>query len=260
MPPQLRTLAQGGLCHSLGGMPSIDLNADLGEGGANDAALIALASSANIACGGHAGDGETMRAAVTACLTAGVAIGAHPGYEDREHFGRREMEMEPEAVSEMVARQVMRLAEIAPGIHHVKPHGALYNQADRDPALAAAVAEGVRRVVSGCAFYVPPGGALAAAGDAAGLVVCPEGFMDRRYRDDGTLVPRSEAGAVIHDSCTAVAQALQIACNGHVQSVTGNRIPLPCRTLCVHGDSPQALELLETVRHALEAAGFIIRA
>ena len=241
-------------------MPTIDLNADLGEGGANDAALIALASSANIACGGHAGDEETMRAAIAACLAAGVAIGAHPGYEDREHFGRREMPMEPAAVAEMVVRQVSRLAALAGGaIHHVKPHGALYNQADRDRSLAEAVAEGVVRSAPGCEFYVPPGGALAAAGEAAGLIVRPEGFADRRYRENGTLVPRGEPGAVIEDADEAVAQALQIACAARVETVAGAWFPLPARTLCVHGDSPQSVALLRAVRATLEAAGFTIQ-
>jgi 5-oxoprolinase (ATP-hydrolysing) subunit A len=241
-------------------MRAIDLNADLGEGGSQDAALIALASSVNIACGGHAGDEETMENAVEAALAAGVAIGAHPGYEDREHFGRRAMDLEPAAVAELVSRQVGRLAEIAAGIHHVKPHGALYHQADRDPALAAAVAEGVRRIVPGCGFYVPPAGALAAAGEAAGLAVWAEGFVDRRYQENGMLVPRGEPGAVIGDAEEAIAQALHIACEQRVKTVAGTWFPLPARTLCVHGDSPQAVELLGAVRRALEAAGFTIRA
>jgi UPF0271 protein len=241
-------------------MRTIDLNADLGEGGSQDAALMALASSVNIACGGHAGDEETMEEAVELALEAGVAIGAHPGYEDREHFGRRPMNLDPGELADLVSRQVGRLAEIAAGIHHVKPHGALYNQADRDPALAAAVAEGVKRIVPGCGFYVPPGGALAAAGEAAGLTVWPEGFVDRRYLENGALVPRGDPGAVIGDLDEAIAQAMQIACEQRVMTIAGIRIPLPARTLCVHGDSPRAVGLLEAARRALEAGGFTIRA
>lgn len=241
-------------------MPTIDLNADLGEGGSQDAALLALVSSANIACGGHAGDEETMEETVEAALEAGVAIGAHPGYEDRGNFGRQPMALDPAAVTDLVARQVGRLAEIAAGIHHVKPHGALYNQADQDSALAIAVAEGVKRIVPGCAFYVPPGGALAAAGEAAGLEVRAEGFVDRRYRENGTLIPRGKPAAVIEDIDEAVAQALLIACKGRVRTVAGTWFPLPAKTLCVHGDSPRAAELLGAVRKALEAAGFTIRA
>ncbi len=241
-------------------MLTIDLNADLGEGGSQDAALLALCSSANIACGGHAGDEQTMEETVEEALEAGVAIGAHPGYEDRENFGRRPMDLNPAAVADLVSRQVGRLAEIAAGIHHVKPHGALYHQADRDPQLAAAVAEGVKRIMPGCGFYVPPGGALAAAGEAAGLDVWPEGFVDRRYQENGTLVPRGEPGAIIGDIDEAIAQALQTASKGRVKTITGTWLPLPAKTLCVHGDSPQAVELLGAVRQALQAAGFSIRA
>jgi UPF0271 protein len=233
----------------------MDLNADIGEGGLRDAALIALVSSANIACGGHAGDESSMRAAIDACLAAGVVIGAHPGYEDRENLGRRSMNLAPSAVADLVTRQVSRMAEMtarAGGVvHHVKPHGALYLQADLDPALASAVAEGVALVLPGCGFYVPPGGCLAAAGADAGLQVKAEGFMDRRYAENGQLVSRSQADAVIDDVGEAVTQALQIIRERSVKTVTGSSFPLTVQTLCVHGDSPQALEILRAVRHAL---------
>jgi UPF0271 protein len=240
-------------------MRTIDLNVDLGEGGSHDAELIAWASSANIACGGHAGDEATMRAAVSACQSAGVAIGAHPGYEDREHYGRRPIHLTAEEVSELVRRQIRRLAEIGAVIDHVKPHGALYHQADADPALAAAVAEAVRCELPGCRFYVPPGGALERAGKNAGLAVIEEGFVDRRYRHDGKLVPRGETGAVIHEPETAVAQALEIALRKQVVTMCNQYVSLPARTLCVHGDGPDAVVLLKAVRQALEAAGFTIR-
>lgn len=234
-------------------MRVIDLNADLGEGGSQDAALIALVSSANIACGGHAGDQTTMRAAIDACLAAGVAIGAHPGYEDREHFGRRALEISPAAVTDLVVRQVARLAEMTT-LHHVKPHGALYNQADRDPELAAAVVEGVASVVPGCLFYAPPGGALAAAAKIAGLQLQAEGFADRRYTESGDLVPRGKAGAMIEEVRAAVAQAMQIVCKARVQTTAGTWLPLPAQTLCVHGDSLLAVETLRAVRQAFIAA------
>jgi UPF0271 protein len=243
-------------------MRTIDLNVDLGEGGFQDAALIALASSANIACGGHAGDEGTMRSAIASCLAMGVAIGAHPGYDDPEHFGRRLLELRPAEIEDLVSRQVGRLAEFADQaggrVHHVKPHGALYNQADRDPEMASAVAEGVRRIHPGCGLYVPPGGALAAAGAAVGLRVIAEGFVDRRYQENGSLVPRSQAGAVIEDIEAAVANALQIACENRVVSVSEVMIPLAARTLCVHGDGAQAVLLLRAVRTALENEGFTI--
>lgn len=243
-------------------MRSIDLNVDLGEGGEHDGELIALASSANIACGGHAGDESTMRCAIACCLANGVAIGAHPGYEDPGHFGRRALELRPSEIEELVCRQVIRLAEIAAResapVHHVKPHGVLYNQADRNPEIASAVVDGVKRILPGCGFYVPPGGALATAGRAAGLRVTGEGFADRSYQDDGSLVPRGQAGAVIEDIETAVAQALRIACEGRVTTASGAIIPLAARTLCVHGDGAQAVLLLRAVRGALEQAGFAI--
>jgi UPF0271 protein len=245
-------------------MRTIDLNADLGEGGSHDAELIALASSANIACGGHAGNETIMRGAIQAAIVAGVAIGAHPGYEDRLHFGRRALQIEPSDVTDLVSRQIESLAGwtalAGAQIHHVKPHGALYLQADGSPLLAAAVAEGVRRVLPGCGFYVPPSGALADAGRAAGLAVQGEGFVDRRYRSDGALVPRGEPGAVIDDIDEAVAQALEIACNHQVRTVAGTLRALTGSTLCVHGDGTDAVALLRAVRNALEAAGFSIRA
>jgi UPF0271 protein len=244
-------------------MHSIDLNVDLGEGGMEDAALIALASSANIACGGHAGDDQTMRTAIQAALNAGVAVGAHPGYEDREHFGRRALDLPLAEVTEMVARQLLRLqeiaAEIGAEIHHVKPHGALYLQAHRDAALAEAVVGGVRRWLPGCAFYVPPGGELAKAGERGGLRVIPEGFVDRRYGENGDLLPRSQPDAIIQDLSTAIAQATEIALHQRVASVSGNFIPLPAATLCVHGDGFHAAATLQAVQAALKASGVAIR-
>jgi len=245
-------------------MRSIDLNADLGEGGSHDAELIACASSANIACGGHAGDETTMHNAIKACIAHGAAIGAHPGHEDPEHFGRRALDLTPAEVAESVKRQIARLAEIAEKhgarIHHVKPHGALYNQADRDPELAMAVASAVRSILPGCAFYVPPSGALAAAGKASGLMVRGEGFADRLYQADGSLAARGTSGAVIDDIETAVAQALLIAREHVVATSSGSRFPIAAETLCIHGDGAKAVGMLRAVRSALEAAGFRIRA
>ncbi len=245
-------------------MRTIDLNADLGEGGAHDAALIALASSANIACGGHAGNEETMCSAIGMALAAGVAIGAHPGYEDPEHFGRRFLNLPPGEVRDLVSRQVERLAALSERagvvLHHVKPHGALYLQADRDAALAREVAEGVKRIVPSRGFYVPPGGNLEMAGNEAGLVVRAEGFVDRRYGRDGKLLPRSETGAVIEDIAMAASQALELAVRRRVETMEGVWFPLHAQTLCVHGDGPQAVAMMREVRRALEDAGFTILA
>lgn len=246
------------------GKPGIDLNADLGEGGARDAELLALASSANIACGGHAGDEGSMRAAIAAALARGTALGAHPGYEDRAHFGRRPLRLPPAEVADLVSRQVERLATLASAaggsLHHVKPHGALYHQAGQDPDLAAAVAAGVRRVAPGVQFYVPPAGLLAIAGGDAGLIIRAEGFADRRYQAGGGLVPRSEPGAVMENAAEAAAQAWEIARHGRVRHRDGGWLSLPAETLCVHGDGESAVGILAQVRRVLEAGGFEIRA
>jgi UPF0271 protein len=231
-------------------MRMIDLNADLGEGGSEDELLLGLVSSCNIACGGHAGSDEIMRRTLARALAAGVAIGAHPGYEDRENFGRRELQMTPQAVTELVVRQVGKLAALAQetgaSLDHVKPHGALYHQANRDLSLAAAVIAGVLEISPALQLYAPPDGALAAAARAAGVIVRAEGFADRRYQNDGSLQPRSQPGAVIEDPAEAVAQALALAGSGRFE------------TLCVHGDGAHAATLLRAVRSALENAGFRI--
>lgn len=232
-------------------MRSIDLNADLGEGGPEDEALIGLVSSANIACGGHAGDEETMRRSIRWAKAAGVAIGAHPGYEDPEHFGRRAMVLPLDTVTELVERQVKKLATLAAEegatLHHVKPHGALYHQAGRDPLLADAVVTGIKKVSPELILFAQPGTALAKEAEKAGLTVCTEGFADRRYRDDGSLMPRGEPGAVIKDVESAVAQAMEIVSSGRME------------TLCVHGDGTTATAILSALRGRLDEAGLAVR-
>jgi UPF0271 protein len=223
-------------------MKRIDLNTDLGEGGADDTALLELVDSANIACGGHAGSEEIMRRTIGLAIAAGVAAGAHPGYEDRENFGRREMELPPDSVTDLVARQVEIFAAATGGtVHHVKPHGALYNQANRDASLALAVVRGIQKISPGAMLYALPASALAAAGLAAGMTVRTEGFADRRYQADGSLVPRGDPAAVISDVAEAVAQALKLARSGCID------------TLCVHGDGPRALAILRALRAAFPA-------
>jgi len=232
-------------------MRLIDLNADLGEGGSEDEALLALVSSANIACGGHAGDETTMRRAIELAMASGVAIGAHPSYEDRDHFGRRALVLPLDRITDLVRHQVEKLAAIAADmgaeLHHVKAHGSLYNQADRDAPLADAVVRGITAISSDLMLYAPPAGALAAAGRAAGLTICAEGFADRRYLENGALMPRAEPGAVISNVEEAVAQSMEIVANGVVE------------TLCVHGDGPTAVAILRALRGRLEATGHTIR-
>lgn len=229
----------------------IDLNADLGEGGTEDEALLGLVSSANIACGGHAGDEATMRRSIQLALASGVAIGAHPGYEDPEHFGRRAMTLPLEKVTDLVRRQVGKLAELAveagTKLHHVKPHGALYNQAGRDASLATALVQGITAISPDLILYAQPGSELEKAGRKAGLTVCPEGFADRRYRDDGTLMPRGEPGAVIKEVDVAVEQAMTIISNGTVD------------TVCVHGDGVTAVSILKVLREKLGESGLNVR-
>ncbi|MDB4142279.1 LamB/YcsF family protein [bacterium] len=216
---------------------TIDLNVDLGEGGANDETLTALASSVNIACGGHAGDDETMVRAVELALLHGSAIGAHPSYDDPENFGRRALDLPLDEVTASVARQVAALAQHA-DLHHVKPHGALYNQAQNDPDLAHAIIVGISQILPSTLIYTLPQGALAQAALNAGHRVAGEGFIDRGYQSNGQLIPRSEPGALL-DGEAAIAQARRLAQRSDIA------------TLCVHSDSPEALHLLKKVRESL---------
>jgi 5-oxoprolinase (ATP-hydrolysing) subunit A len=224
-------------------MRCIDLNADLGEGGTEDDALVHLVTSANIACGGHAGDEEMMRRSIHLAFAHGVHIGAHPGYEDRENFGRRAMTLPLEQVTALVRQQVTKLADFAVAagtrLHHVKPHGALYHQAGRDAHLANALVLGLTGISPELILYAQPGSELDKAGQAAGFKIFAEGFADRRYRDDGTLMPRGEPGAAFKEVDAAVTQALAIISNGKFD------------TLCVHGDGVTAVSILKTLHARL---------
>jgi UPF0271 protein len=242
----------------------VDLNADLGEGAPDDAALLALVSSANIACGWHAGDARLMQATVAAALARGVAIGAHPSYPDREHFGRREMLLTPAEVRADLIYQIGALDALvrAAGgrLHHVKPHGALYNQAARDPALADAIAAAVLDIDPSLAVYGLAGGELLRAAERAGLRAVAEVFADRGYRADGSLVPRSQPGALIDDVGNAVARTLRMVREGVVAAVSGETVPLQAQTLCLHGDGPHALAFARAIHQALTDAGIDLRA
>ena len=241
----------------------VDLNADLGEGAPDDAELLALVSSANIACGWHAGDARLMQATVTAALARGVAIGAHPSYPDRENFGRSEMQLAPADVRADLIYQIGALDALvrAAGgrLHHVKPHGALYNQAARDPALADAIAAAVLDVNPALAVYGLAGGELLRAAERAGLRAVAEVFADRGYRADGSLVPRSQPGAFVEDTDAAVARTLRMVREGVVQAVTGETVPLQVQTICLHGDGPHALAFARALNQALTQAGVQLR-
>lgn len=237
----------------------IDFNCDLGEGCGDDAAIIPLITSASIACGGHAGDESTMRTTLRLCREHGVAAGAHPGYPDRANFGRDALPLSPSEVGELITSQVAALAEIAASegirLAHVKPHGALYNVAARDPAVAGAIAEAVARIDPRLALFALSGSRLTAAGQAAGLRVAHEVFAERRYEADGSLTPRTHADAVIHDLEDAIAQVRGFVRNGTVIARNGEQVPLRADTLCLHGDRADAARFARSIRDALEADG-----
>lgn len=241
-------------------MKTIDLNVDLGEGGEYDAALMALASSVNIACAGHAGDEESIRRAVEIAVQARVAIGAHPGYEDPENFGRKPMMLSEDEIRSLMLRQLERFLRIHPQLHHVKPHGALYNQSNQNETMAQALVAAIAEVQPDTILYCPPDGSLATAAARINLATCAEGFIDRRYQEDGNLCPRSDDRALIESADEAVSQALRIAIHRTVTTPSGTAIPMGAKTLCVHGDSPSAVELLRLTRASLEAAGVCIMA
>jgi UPF0271 protein len=242
---------------------SIDLNADVGEGFYSDAELVPLVTSVNIACGAHAGDTDTMRATVLLALRHGAAVGAHPGFADRTHFGRRELAVTPAAAAELVSSQLGVLQAIAArlgaGVAHVKLHGALYNLAARDRAIADAVAGAVLRTRASCGLVALAGSQLILAGRGAGLRVIGEGFADRVYLADGSLAPRSLPGSVISDEHAAARQALRIAGEGSVISSDGTLVPISAQTICIHGDTPGAPSRARRIRAELEEAGIAIR-
>ena len=250
-------------------MGRVDLNADVGESfGAyvlgQDQALIAVVSSANVACGFHAGDPSVMRATVRLAREHHVAVGAHPGFPDLVGFGRRDMQVAPGQLEDLVAYQIGALTAIATAegmaLRHVKPHGALYNMAARDRALADAIARAVVNVDRTLSLFAPPASALLAAGMEAGLTTVSEVFADRAYRADGSLVPRSQPGAVIHDEVAVVARTLDMVREQAVTAIDGTRVPIRAETICVHGDTPDAAHLARRLRDALQQTGVAVAA
>jgi UPF0271 protein len=237
----------------------IDLNCDVGEGYCNDAELIGLVTSANIACGYHAGDVATMRTTVETALKKGVSIGAHPGYPDREDFGRRSMNMSKAEVFDLVTDQIIALRDIALSaggrLRHVKPHGALYNQAAKNPELAETIASAVRSVDEGLILFGLSGSALIDAGQTVGLRTAAEVFADRTYRSDGSLTPRSEPDALITDAGHAMSQILQILTEHTVTTIDGAAIPMTADTICIHGDGENAVEYARSIREMLLREG-----
>lgn len=244
-------------------MPRIDLNCDLGEGAGHDEELMPLISSANIACGGHAGDEATMLATLRLALQHGVAVGAHPGLADRANFGRVEQPVTPAEVQALVSGQTQLLLDLAVQarvrVRHVKPHGALYNMAARDPVLAQAVAAGVYEADPRLVLVGLAGSRLLEAGSACGLSTLSEVFADRTYQADGLLTPRREAGALITDPALMVAQVLGMVREGRVVATDGSRVEIKADTICLHGDGEHAVEFARELRAALQAAGIEIK-
>jgi len=247
---------------------TIDLNCDMGESfGAwkmgHDAEVLPHVTSANIACGYHAGDPATMRKTVAAALQHGVAIGAHPGLPDLAGFGRRNMAVRPEEAYDMVVVQVGAMAATAASqgarLHHVKAHGALYNMAARDRELASAIAQAVFDVDSSLVFYALASSVQVDAAREAGLEVAQEVFADRSYQQDGSLTPRTQPGAMIEDAQASVRQVLRMVTEGKVRTMQGSDIDVRADTLCIHGDQPGAVDFARAIRAALEEAGVSVR-
>lgn len=242
----------------------IDLNADLGEGCGADEALLELVTSANIACGWHAGGAQAMRDCVRWAVERNVSIGAHPSFHDPENFGRKEMDLPADEIYAGVLYQLGALSAIAQAeggrIAHVKPHGALYNQAARDPAIAGTIVAAIRDFDPSVAVFGLAGSGFITAAREAGLNAVEEVFADRGYRADGSLVPRSQPHALVEDEDEMLARTLEMVRGRRVRAVTGEWVPLNAQTVCLHGDGPHALAFARRIRAALEQNGIALHA
>ncbi len=245
----------------------IDLNADMGEGfGAysmgHDGELLRIVTSASVACGFHAGDATIMHGLAMRAKELGVGLGAHPGFNDLWGFGRRNIAMNARGLEYLVAYQIGAMQAFAAysgaPLRHVKPHGALYNMAAADAAYAGAIARAAKIAGAALILVGPPGSEMQKAADACGLQFAREGFCDRLYRQDGSLVPRSAPGSVIGDPAAAAAQALRLTRGGEIATGDGGRLKMQVDTLCVHGDEPAAVGVARAVREALEADGIAL--
>ena len=237
-------------------MKTIDLNCDLGEGIGNDELIMPYISSANIACGYHAGNEATMKQTVELCKRYNVAVGAHPSFPDKENFGRTDMLLHPGEIYEMIIKQINSLEKIAMAadvpLHHVKPHGALYNMAARDKMMAPFVALAILDTNSKYILYGLSGSYLIKEGKALGVKTASEVFADRTYKDDGSLTSRNKPGALIEETDKAVAQALQMVKEGIVTSINGKKVPIVAETICIHGDGAHAVEFAKAIHFALK--------
>jgi UPF0271 protein len=245
-------------------MLSIDINCDMGESThlwpyhiEKDRLLLSYVSSINLACGYHAGDARTMHELAAAAITAGVAIGAHPGFADRDNFGRTNMSLPPEAIYDLVLYQIGALDAFLKvmntRLHHVKPHGALYNMAAKDEVMAEAISKAIYDYDNRLLLYGLSGSKLIEAAIATGLSTCSEVFADRTYQDDGHLTPRTHANAMIKDAQQSLQQVLQMVTRRTVTSVSGKEVPIVADTVCVHGDGVHALDFVKEIREMLNA-------
>lgn len=243
---------------------TLDLNADLGEGVGDDAAMLDIVSSANIACGGHAGDEDSMRAALRAAKARGVVVGAHPGFPDRANFGRTRMVLPAEELDATIRQQVRTLVELGEEegwpVRYVKLHGALANMAAEEPAVAALCFAAVEGLVSGMAILAIDNSAQSEVAEALGFRTIREAYADRAYQPNGLLVPRQMPGAVLHDTTAIANRAVRLAERGEIVGVDGGIISTTARSLCIHGDTPDAVEIARAVKAGLAAAGVEIRA
>ncbi|MCK6617060.1 MAG: LamB/YcsF family protein [Cyclobacteriaceae bacterium] len=242
---------------------TIDLNCDMGEGMPNDAAIMPYISSANIACGYHAGDEATMRKTIDMCLKYNVAIGAHPGFNDKPNFGRVPMQLTSDDLYQLVQKQLQIIDKICKEknavLHHVKPHGALYNMAAKDNAMSRTIAQAVKDYNPKLIYYGLSGSVMIAEAKALGLKTANEVFADRVYQEDGSLLPRTFAGAQISSSEQSVEQVMNLI-NGFVVATNGRRLKLQADTICMHGDEPGAAQLAEQLHSKLHQLRVQIRA
>jgi UPF0271 protein len=241
---------------------TIDINCDMGEGMPNDADIIPYISSANIACGYHAGNETTMRNTIDLCLKQGVAIGAHPGFNDKENFGRKPVQLSADEMYQLVWKQLEIIQAICKEkhakLHHVKLHGAFYNMAAKDKSISKIAAQAVKDFDPELIFYGLSGSVMITEANALGLKTANEVFADRTYQRDGTLTPRTMANAMIEDTTTALAQVMQMVAAGSVRSADGNNLPIKADTICVHGDEPRAPELVKLINKGLRNSGYTI--
>lgn len=235
-----------------------DINCDLGEAAGNDELIMPFITSANIACGYHAGDSETMWQTIELAIKHKVAIGAHPSFLDQKNFGRSEIDLSVVDLYDLITQQLIIFKEIADSfdqkINHVKPHGALYNMSANDPLMANVIAKAVRDFDSTLILFGLSGSHSISQAKAIGLKTASEVFADRTYQDDGSLTPRSQPGAMIEDTDKAVAQVIQMIKEGTVTTISGKKIPIVAGTICIHGDGKHAVEFARAIHKAVKEA------